>query len=90
MQRTKRMIQTKQNIQELWNNNKGEEREKGGGEMLSPLKQNPVLLISRPVFQRINLQNIQAAHAVQYQKNKTQSKSGKIPKQTFLQRLEDG
>ena len=33
MQRTKRMIQTKQNIQELWNNNKGEEREKGGEEI---------------------------------------------------------
>ena len=35
-------------------------------------------------WQRINLQNIQAAHAAQYQKNKqTNQKVGKGPKQTF-------
>ena len=37
--------------------------------------------------QRINLQNIQAAHAVQNQKNKqTNQKVGRGPKQIFLQR----
>ena len=37
--------------------------------------------------QRINFQNIQAAHTTQYQKNKQPNqKVGKIPKQTFLQR----
>ena len=36
---------------------------------------------------RINLQNIQAAHAAQYQKNKQPNqKLGRRPKQTFLQR----
>ena len=36
---------------------------------------------------RINFQNIQAAHTTQYQKNKQlNQKVGKIPKQTFLQR----
>ena len=36
--------------------------------------------------QRINIQNIQAAHATQYQKNKQPNeKMGKRPKQTFLQ-----
>ena len=36
---------------------------------------------------RINLQNIQAAHAAQYQKNKQPNqKVGRRPKQTFLQR----
>ena len=36
---------------------------------------------------KINLQNIQAAHAVQYQKNKQPiQKVGRRPKQTFLQR----
>ena len=36
---------------------------------------------------RINLQNIQAAHAVQNQKNKqTNQKVGRGPKQIFLQR----
>ena len=35
----------------------------------------------------MNLQNIQAAHAAQYQKNKKPNqKVGKRPKQTFLQR----
>ena len=37
-------------------------------------------------WQRINLQNIQAVHAAQYQKKKTQSKAGQRTKQTFLQR----
>ena len=37
--------------------------------------------------QGINLQNIQAAHAAQYQKNKQPNqKMGRRPKQTFLQR----
>ena len=37
--------------------------------------------------QRINLQNIQAAHAAQYQKNKRHNqKMGQRTKQTFLQR----
>ena len=37
--------------------------------------------------QRINFQNIQAAHTTQYQENKqANQKLGKIPKQTFLQR----
>ena len=37
--------------------------------------------------QRINLQNIQAAHAAQYQKNKQPNpKMGRRPKKTFLQR----
>ena len=36
---------------------------------------------------RINLQNIQAAHAAQYQKNEQpDQKVGKKPKQTFFQR----
>ena len=40
--------------------------------------------------QRINFQNIQAAHTTQYQKNKQPNqKVGKIPKQTFLQRPTD-
>ena len=35
----------------------------------------------------MNLQNIQAAHAAQYQKNKqSNQKVGKRPKQTFPQR----
>ena len=35
---------------------------------------------------KINLQNIQAAHAAQYQKNKQPNqKVGRRPKQTFLQ-----
>ena len=38
-------------------------------------------------WQRINLQNIQAAYTTQYQKNKQPSqKVGKSPKPTFLQR----
>ena len=38
-------------------------------------------------WQSINLQNIQAVHAAQYQKNKKPNqKVGKRPKQTFLQR----
>ena len=38
-------------------------------------------------LQRINLQNLQAAHAAQYQKNKQPNpKMGRRPKQTFLQR----
>ena len=38
-------------------------------------------------WQRINLQNIQAAHAAQYQKNKQRNqKVGQTTKQTFLQR----
>ena len=37
--------------------------------------------------QRINFQNIQAAHTIQYQKNKQPNqKVGKRPKQTFLQK----
>ena len=39
-------------------------------------------------WQRINLQNIQAAHATQYQKYKQPNqKAGQRPKQTFLQRI---
>ena len=42
-------------------------------------------------WQRINLQNIQAAHATQYQKNEQPSqKVGQRTKQTFLQRHTDG
>ena len=38
-------------------------------------------------WQRIDLQNIQPAHAPQYQKDKEPNqKMGKRPKQTFLQR----
>ena len=38
-------------------------------------------------WQRINLQNIKAAHAAQYQKNKQPNqKLGRRPKQTLLQR----
>ena len=38
-------------------------------------------------WQRINFQNIQAAHTTQYQKNKQPNqKVGKRPKQIFLQR----
>ena len=38
-------------------------------------------------WQRINLKNIQAAHAAQYQKNKQPNqKMGQRTKQTFLQR----
>ena len=38
-------------------------------------------------WQRINLQNLQAAHAAQYQKNKQPNpKMGRRPKLTFLQR----
>ena len=38
-------------------------------------------------WQRINLQNIQAAHAAQYQKNKQPNQNvDRRPKQTFLQR----
>ena len=37
-------------------------------------------------WQRINLQNIQAAHAAQYQKNKQPNEKAGRPKQTFLQR----
>ena len=37
--------------------------------------------------QRLNLQNIQAAHTTQYQKNKQHNqKVGKRPKQTFIER----
>ena len=42
-------------------------------------------------WQRISLQNIQAAHVAQYQKNKQPNqKMGGRPKQTFLQRHTDG
>ena len=38
-------------------------------------------------WQEFNLQNIQAAHSVQNQKNKHPNKKvGRTPKQTFLQR----
>ena len=38
-------------------------------------------------WQRINLQNIQAAHAAQYQKNEQPNqKVGRRPEETFLQR----
>ena len=38
-------------------------------------------------WQRLNLQNIQAVHTTQYQKNKQPNQRvGKRPKQTFLQR----
>ena len=40
--------------------------------------------------QRVNLQNIQGAHAAQYQKNKQlNQKVDRRPKQTFLQRRRD-
>ena len=42
-------------------------------------------------WQRINLQNIKAAHTAQYQKNKQPNqKLGRRPKQTFLQRYTEG
>ena len=38
-------------------------------------------------WQKINFQNIQAAHEIQYQKNEQPNqKVGRRPKQTFLQR----
>ena len=37
-------------------------------------------------WQRINFQNLQAAHAAQYQKKQPNPKMGRRPKQTFLQR----
>ena len=37
-------------------------------------------------WQRLNFQNIQAAHTTQCQKNKPNQKVGKRPKWTFLQR----
>ena len=48
-------------------------------------------IIANEIGQRINLQNIQAIHTTQYQKNKQPNqKLGKKPKQTFLQRHTDG
>ena len=42
-------------------------------------------------LQTINFQNIQAAHTIQYQKNKqSNEKVSKRTKQTFLQRHTDG
>ena len=42
-------------------------------------------------WQRINLKDIQAAHAAQYQKNEQPNqKMGKRTKQTFIQRHTDG
>ena len=44
-------------------------------------------IIAKETTERINFQNIQAAHTTQYQKNKQPNqKLGKRPKQTFLQR----
>ena len=44
-------------------------------------------IIANETTDRINFQNIQAAHTTQYQKNnQPNQKVGKRPKQTFLQR----
>ena len=43
-------------------------------------------IIAKETTDRINFQNIQAAHTTQYQENKQPNqKVGKRPKQTFLQ-----
>ena len=45
------------------------------------------IITNEATDKKINLQNIQAAYAAQYQKNKQPNqKVGKRPKQTFLQR----
>ena len=45
------------------------------------------IIANETTDKRITFQNIQAAHTIQYQKNKqSNQKVGKRPKQTFLQR----
>ena len=60
-------------------------------ESISKVKRQPSewekIIANEATDKRINLQNIQAAHAVQNQKNKqTNQKVGRGPKQIFLQR----
>ena len=59
-------------------------------ETISTVKRQPSeweKIIANETTDKINFQNIQAAHTTQYQKNKQHKpKVGKRPKQTFLQR----
>ena len=59
-------------------------------ETLSKVKRQPSeweKIIANETTERINFQNVQAAHTTQRQKNKQPNqKVGKRPKQTFLQR----
>ena len=60
-------------------------------ESISKVKRQPSewekIIANEATDKRINLQNIQAAHAAQYQKNKRPNrKTGQRTKQTFLQR----
>ena len=59
-------------------------------ETISMVKRQPSeweKIIANETTDRVNFQNIQAAHTTQYQKNKQpNTKEGKIPKQTFLPR----
>ena len=59
-------------------------------ETISKVKRQPSeweKIMANETTDRINFQNIQAAHTTQYQKNNQPSqKVGKRPKQTFLQR----
>ena len=50
-------------------------------------QKGPIFQDNQEEIERINFQNIQAAHTAQYQKSKQPNqKVGKRPKQTFLQR----
>ena len=59
-------------------------------ETISTVKRQPSeweKIIANETTDKINFQNIQAAHTTQYQKNKQPNqKVGKRPKQTFFQR----
>ena len=58
-------------------------------ETINKIKKQPSELegCKQKNWQRINLQNVQTAHAAQHQKNKQPNqKLGRRPKQTFLQR----
>ena len=60
-------------------------------ETISKVKKQPSgwekIIANETTDERINFQNIQAAHTTQYQKDKQPNqKVGKKPKQTFLQR----
>ena len=62
-------------------------------ETISKVKRQPSeweKIIANEATDRVNLKNIQAAHATQYQKNKQPNqKMGQRTKQTFLQRHTD-
>ena len=60
-------------------------------ETINKVKRQPLewekIIANESTDKRINLQNIQAAHTAQYQKNKQpDQKVGRRPKQTYLQR----